>query len=218
MLEAEAVSSSDEVASPINAARSRAAARKARQSIRTISTETQRNLQDLKRKRGTPQGPSAVVSPEKLQPQALAPPPAFLEPNIEISPEIVMLARNFSQRRPAFLKPPVLSSERLRVDASSVYLYAAEGCMTFDEMWATALSSTRFNGPRRHAPFRELHRLSDPYLLDCSDWAENIRWAKEQYRVFGSDTWTEYDYHLECITQHRRDVLWVSEEAVRSAY
>ena len=210
------ISSNDEVASPINAARSRAAARKARQSIRTISTETQRNLRDLKRKRDTPQGPSAVVSPEKVQPPALALPPAVLEPEVVISPEIMSLARKFSQRHPAFLKPPVLSTDRLRVDASSLYLYAADGCTTFDQMWATALSSTRFNGPRRYAPFRELHRLSDPNFLDCSDWAENIRWAKEQHRVFGSETWTEYDYHLECITQHRRDMLWVSEEAVQA--
>lgn len=133
-----------------------------------------------------------------------------------ISPEIMGAARIFSSRQPILLTPPVLSANRLRVDASSIYLYAADGCCSMQEMWASALSSTRFGGPRRHAPFRELHRLSDPSPLDSSDWAENIRWAKEQQRAFGSDTWTEYDNHLEIITEARRATLWVSEETVRA--
>jgi hypothetical protein len=137
---------------------------------------------------------------------------------MDVSPEMMSLARAFSARKPIFLQPPVLSDNRLRVDWSTIYLYAAEGCTTMDEMWATALSSTRFNGPRRHAPFRELHRLTDPLPTDESDWAENIRWAKEQYKFFGSTTWTEYDYHLELITEHRRAVYWVSEEAIMYSY
>ena len=80
-------------------------------------------------------------------------------------------------------------------------------------MYASAFDSARFNGPRRAPPFRELHRLSDPDVADTSDWAENIRWAKEQWREFGS-VWTEYDWHLECITEHRREVGWVSEEVI----
>jgi hypothetical protein len=144
--------------------------------------------------------------------------PAILESDVYIGPEMMSLARAYPPLRPIFLQPPALSTNRLRIDPSSIYLYAADGCTTLEAMWATALSYSRFNGPRRHAPFRELYRLSDPDSDDGSDWAENIRWAKEQYHVFGSDTWTEYDYHLECITEHRREVLWASEEAVMAGY
>lgn len=131
-----------------------------------------------------------------------------------VGPEVMKAVKHFAQRQPVWLAPPTLSADRLKVDASSIYLYAADGCSTFAEMWESALSSSRFRGPRRHAPFRELHRLSDPHPSDASDWAENIRWAKEQYKAFGSETWTEYDYHLECITDHRREMMWVSEEAI----
>jgi hypothetical protein len=121
------------------------------------------------------------------------------------------LARNFVHRKPILLKPPFLDPGRLIVGGHSVHLYAEIGAT---DLWASALSSSRFGGPRRHPPFRELYRLTDPSPRDCSDWAENIRWAKEQERVFGSKTWTEYDYHLEQITEHRREILWVSEEAI----
>lgn len=143
------------------------------------------------------------------------PPPSrpFSRDNVVISPGIMKLARNFTPGQSLYLKPPVLSSNRLRVDNRSVYLYAADGCTSFAEMWDSALSSTRFGGPRRHPPFRELHRLTSPPAWDVSDWAENIRWAKEQYRLFGSETWTEYDAHLEMITGHRR-MVWASEEAI----
>lgn len=184
---------------------------KARQVIRSISTETQRNIHELKRqKRGGSKVTNVIA--------ARFPSPTSFDPDVYISPEVLSLAREHPRRLPTFLQPPVLSSNRLRIDPSSIYLYAAEGCTTLDAMWATALSYARFNGPRRHAPFRELYTLSEPDGRDASDWAENIRWAKEQYRVFGSDTWTEYDYHLERITEHRRAVFWVSEEAVMATY
>jgi len=133
-------------------------------------------------------------------------------PPSPIDPDIATAVRAFCYRTPSFLKAPVLSPHRLVVDEKSVYLYAEEGTTN---LWASALSSTRFNGPRRHPPFRELYRLTDPKVEDASDWAENIRWAKEQYRCFESVTWTEYDYHLEMITEHRREIHWVSEEAIK---
>ena len=121
-------------------------------------------------------------------------------------------AAHVAVRPPPILAPaPVLSRDRPKVDAQSIFLYAAEGCTTIEEMWASALSSTRFGGPRTAAPYRELYRLTDPEPWDVSDWAENIRWAKEQHRAFGVTTWTEYDYHLEQITQIRRQTMWVSE-------
>jgi hypothetical protein len=133
-------------------------------------------------------------------------------PDIPIDPVLMKTARDHSQRKHIFLKPPVLSRGRLVVDELSVHLYAAPDAT---DLWKSALSSSRFNGPRRHPPFRELHRLTDPSPLDDSDWAENIRWAKEQEKMFGSKTWTEYDYHLECITEHRRKTMWVSKEAIQ---
>ncbi|KAF2849707.1 hypothetical protein T440DRAFT_124438 [Plenodomus tracheiphilus IPT5] len=133
-----------------------------------------------------------------------------------VRPEVLEVVKAYAFRRPVWLAPPILSANRLKIDNFSLQLYAAEGCTNEAEMWITALSCYRFRGPRRHAPFRELHRLTEPDPKDTSDWAENIRWAKEQHRAFGSETWTEYDYHLEMITEHRRGTMWVSEETVRA--
>jgi hypothetical protein len=202
--EAEIISD-DEYGSPVNAVHSRAAARKARAVIRSMSTETERAIESLEKQK------SEMTVKKSQMPQAQ---PARA---VEISPEIMSLARDFSTDIPSFLKPPVLSANRLRIDSSSIFLYATEGCTNIAEMWNSALSSTRFNGPRRHPPFRELHRLTDPPANDVSDWAENIRWAKKQHAVYGSETWTEYDYHLEQITEHRRG-NWVSEEAIRASF
>ncbi|KAF1954289.1 hypothetical protein CC80DRAFT_506333 [Byssothecium circinans] len=134
-----------------------------------------------------------------------------------ISPALMAAARIFTHK-PKFLKPPVLPRDRATVDNHSVWLYSADTCTTMTERWESALSSTRFNGPRRHPPFRELYRLTDPPAYDVSDWAENIRWAKEQEKVFGSTTWTEYDYYLEQITEERRRTGWFSDEALRGGY
>lgn len=70
-------------------------------------------------------------------------------------------------------------------------------------------------GARRNPPWRELHRLTVPRKDDMSDWAENIRWAREQWEVYGS-VWTEYGYSLEVIGEHRVGSLWVSEEVIRA--
>ena len=127
-------------------------------------------------------------------------------------------AHAYATRVPVFLPPPVLSANRMIVGPYTVYLYAQEGCRNEDELWASALSMYRFGGPRRHAPFRELYRLTEPMEWDTSGWAENVRWAKEQYKYFGVTTWTEYDDHLECISRWRMQSLWVSEEVVRAPF
>ncbi len=129
-------------------------------------------------------------------------------------PEMMAAARAYATRTPVYLSPPVISADRLIIDSLTVYLFAQEGCRNEEELWASALSTYRFGGPRRHAPFRELYRLTEPMAWDTSDWAENIRWAKEQYKLFGIETWTEYDDHLERITSWRRQTLWVSEEVI----
>jgi hypothetical protein len=224
--EAEMVSDDDSISA--SAGRGRAAARKARQAIRGLSTETQRNIESLTKQKNkdSPKSQSfpqlgQVLSPQLgqfLLPQqaqrlALQRAQQLPPPGAEPSPEMLSLAKAFStDRKPAYLKPPYLSKDRLRVDSLNVHAYADDECNTLAEIWDSALSSTRFGGPRRSPPFRELHRLTDPPVEDVSDWAENIRWAKEQHKVYGS-VWTEYDNHLEQITEHRR-MLWVSEEAI----
>lgn len=132
-----------------------------------------------------------------------------------IDPELLHCAASWVASRPApILAPaPALSRDRLKIDEKSIFLYAEAGCTSREEMWASALSSTRFGGPRTSAPYRELYRLTAPEPWDLSDWAESIRWAKEQHRAFGVKTWTEYDYHLEQMTQIRRETMWVSQEA-----
>lgn len=130
------------------------------------------------------------------------------------APEVMDAAREYLNREPIYLTPPVLSEGRLRIDDYSIYLYSSPPHTSMEAMYASAYDHARFNGPRRHAPFRELHLLSQPYPNDTSDWAENIRWAKQQFAMFGS-IWTEYDYFLECITAHRHEIGWVSEEVIR---
>ncbi|KAF9693151.1 hypothetical protein EKO04_008852 [Ascochyta lentis] len=156
---------------------------------------------------------SSAVLMEQFRASAAAAKPAH-KSFMDNSPGMVAAARAYEHRVPVYLTPPVLSANRMIIDPYTVYLYAQEGCRNEDELWASALSTYRFGGPRRHAPFRELYRLTEPMAWDTSDWAENIRWAKEQYKEFGVETWTEYDDHLERITRWRMQTLWVSEETV----
>ncbi|KAF1828291.1 hypothetical protein BDW02DRAFT_603541 [Decorospora gaudefroyi] len=201
---AEDASDTEEIESPSTAVRGRLAARKARFHIKASFVP--------ERTPPKPKAPKVGVSTQKgKQPQKDI--PAYMTSTYD--PEVMDAARAFSSRKPLFIQPPVLSANRLKIDNLSVYLYSLPPHTSLAEMYASAFSSTRFNGPRRHAPFRELHMLSDPDPMDISDWAENIRWAKEQWSVFGT-VWTEYDYFLDCISEHRRAFGWVSEEAVRA--
>ena len=130
-------------------------------------------------------------------------------------PDVMTAAAAFHTRTPTFHQPPVLSANRLRIDNMSIYLYSLPPYTNLADMYASAYSFSRFGGPRRSAPFRELHLLGEPDPRDVSDWAENVRWAKEQNQTFGS-VWTEYEYYLECILEIRRVTGWVSEEAIRA--
>jgi hypothetical protein len=131
----------------------------------------------------------------------------------DISPSVMEAARAYPPRQPIYLPAPALSANRLKIDDMSIFLYSLPPHTNLDDMYASAYSFYRFSGPRRSAPFRELHLLGEPDVMDISDWAENIRWAKAQHKAFGT-VWTEYDYYLECITEHRQAINWVSEEAV----
>lgn len=126
-------------------------------------------------------------------------------PNIEKE-----LVRSFPIRKVVYLKPLPVSTGRVTVDAHNVILYAED---TAGDLWTSAMDCYRFNGPRRHPPWRELHRLNEPYSEDVGDWAENIRWAKEQWKLYGS-VWTEHDHSLEVIKEHRRAICWASEELI----
>lgn len=184
----------EDFGTPVAARGKRLASRKARQTIQE-------------------QSPAVIM--EQFRAAHAAAKPAH-KTFMDHDPEMMAAARAWETRTPLFVPPPVLSKNRLIIDPYTVYLYAQEGCRNEDELWASALSFYRFRGPRRHAPFRELHRLTEPYVWDTSDWAENVRWAKEQYKYFGVETWTEYDDHLACITQVRIQTLWVSEEVVQA--
>ncbi|KAH7351380.1 hypothetical protein BKA66DRAFT_430847 [Pyrenochaeta sp. MPI-SDFR-AT-0127] len=201
--------SEEETPSPLLPRSGRAAAQKARLSIQSSFVGNQ--SPSVLKMQNLPPCSKNIMTMLRPEPKAF---PDFTTKVID--PEIMQAATLFPTRQPVFLRPPVLSANRLRVDAASIHLYAADGCSNMQEMWDSALSSVRFGGPRRHPPFRELHRLTDPSSFDASDWAENIRWAKEQHVAFGSDTWTEYDYHLDLIAQARRETTWVSEEAIRA--
>jgi hypothetical protein len=130
-----------------------------------------------------------------------------------IHPELRKLVRRFEELPPTRLQPPALSAGRMQIDDINVHLYGDENSTSKEQLWATAMSS--LNGPRRHPPFRVLADLTDPEPWDCSDWAENIRWAKSQKMLYSSTTWTEYDDHLEQIKQHRVTSPWVSEELLQ---
>jgi hypothetical protein len=135
--------------------------------------------------------------------------------NAHPTPNQISAAAAFVYQPPAFIKPPVLSLDRLTIDAWNVHLYAEEGCRTAEQRWASALSFYRFDGgPRTSPPFRELHRLTEPAVWDTDDFAENVRWAQQQYKLYGTDTWTEYDAHLELIKKVREAYMWFSEEAI----
>lgn len=190
---------------------------------RTNLDEEDTNIKPTPRTRGRPRGSGSGRYAAKVAMRTIARTMTSVSlplqkstsvPQKTFDPEIEEAAQEFVKQKPAipFLRPLLLSRDRLTIDAYNVAFFAEQGATN---LWASALSSSRFSGPRRHPPFRELHRLTDPELNDMSEWAENVRWAKEQHRVYGS-VWTEYDYSLETITEHRRQTLWGSEELIHS--
>lgn len=68
------------------------------------------------------------------------------------------------------------------------------------------------DGPRTTAPFRPLHLIQGVKCADLSGWAENLRWAREQYMTFGEEGWSECLEHMQRIAQIRQEQLWASSE------
>ncbi|KAF9730854.1 hypothetical protein PMIN01_10812 [Paraphaeosphaeria minitans] len=135
-----------------------------------------------------------------------------------IDPVVFVQMRALEARAPVQVKAPILDCDRIVANDRNVWAYADDGCVTREEMFASAFSYQRFDGARAQAPFRELHRLSDPDPRDMSDWAENIRWAKEQWLYYTIGTWTEFGGHLEQITQWRHDHGWWSDAAIAGGF
>ncbi|KAL1608029.1 hypothetical protein SLS60_002968 [Paraconiothyrium brasiliense] len=110
-----------------------------------------------------------------------------------------------------WMKPPttsgVMSSQALQ------YVFeAGPSPGAVDKFDAYAFGS----GPRTTAPFRPLHLITVDNLKfdDLSGWAENVRWAAEQYATFRETGWTECPEHMEQIAQHRQEQTWASAELV----
>lgn len=67
-------------------------------------------------------------------------------------------------------------------------------------------------GPRIVAPFRPLHLMNTERLrvADVTSWAENLRWAREQFLTFGETGWTESPEHMDLIAEIRMSQVWAS--------
>ncbi|KAH7562814.1 hypothetical protein BM1_02334 [Bipolaris maydis] len=116
---------------------------------------------------------------------------------------------------PALLTPPILPTNRLQITTQNLHKYALPPFRSQDDMYTTAFHYKRFGGARQSAPYRELHNLCCLDDNDTGDWAENIRFATEQWLYYGS-IWTEFEGHLEKIRSARLAWVWKSPEAIRA--
>ncbi|KAF2004714.1 hypothetical protein P154DRAFT_586319 [Amniculicola lignicola CBS 123094] len=171
-----------------------------------LASKPRINFSDFpKRRRDSPTLSELVADLSSAPSDLLTPTPERTPSPSEI--ELQRKARAYVKPKPVYLPAPRLPKDRLKIDAMNVGVFAEDGAK---DLWKSAMSFERFGGPRRMAPFRELHGLTDPPHADFSDWAENVRWAKEQFVAFGS-VWVENGYDLERITEWRRENHWVSD-------
>lgn len=63
-----------------------------------------------------------------------------------------------------------------------------------------------------------LQDISDPNEKDIAGWAENLRWAREQWKFFpdavGNTGWNESPEQMERIAEIREQQVWLSDELV----
>lgn len=111
-----------------------------------------------------------------------------------------------------YLCPPPIPFDLPLFHDGNVHEYALAPSGSLDDMYEFVYNYMRFGGPRLIGPFRELHLLSDPMSNDTSDFAEDIRWAKQQFADFGN-IWMETPEHLHAIAAHRLSIGWQSDEA-----
>lgn len=73
-----------------------------------------------------------------------------------------------------------------------------------------------YYGPRTTPPYWMLHWIDDPDRHDFSYFAENIRWAKEQYNLYKERGWTESPENMAQINEIRVQGPWLSPGFVAS--
>lgn len=87
-------------------------------------------------------------------------------------------------------------------------------CAEHDVDETDPFSAYAFGGPRHEVPFRMLCDIQEPNTADISGWAENLRWAAEQYKYFGDAMdhrgWNESPLHMERIAYIRQQSIWAS--------
>ncbi|KAF2014113.1 hypothetical protein BU24DRAFT_451259 [Aaosphaeria arxii CBS 175.79] len=116
------------------------------------------------------------------------------------------------EKPPPYLEPLPLPEFRPIIHFYNVHEYAADGAV---DQWDSAYDFYRRTAygialPRLEAPHRELHRLSVPNDGDIGEFAESVRWARQQWDWYGS-VWLENPFSLAFIYEHRKMTLWHSD-------
>lgn len=61
-----------------------------------------------------------------------------------------------------------------------------------------------------------LQNIGEPHEKDISGWAENLRWAHKQWKIFpdalGNTGWNESPEQMEMIVSIREKQVWLSDE------
>ncbi|KAH7128192.1 hypothetical protein B0J11DRAFT_483896 [Dendryphion nanum] len=81
-----------------------------------------------------------------------------------------------------------------------------------DSIFQDVYDTYAFAVPWESPPYRPLYRIKGPAKNDVGWWAENIRWAAEQYEMFAITGWNETMEHMKEIEKHRFEQPWVSDE------
>ncbi|EMD62376.1 hypothetical protein COCSADRAFT_94418 [Bipolaris sorokiniana ND90Pr] len=158
-------------------------------------------------------GKRAAVEPETVAPQLdLGHNYQYTQPYTE--PYVQPYATT-ANPLPVLLTPPILPANRLQITSQNIHHYALPPFASQSDMWTTAFHYKRFGGARQSAPYRELHTLCCLDENDTGDWAENIRFATEQWLYYGT-IWTEFEGHLKKIRKARLEWGWKSPEAIRA--
>ncbi|OAL47559.1 hypothetical protein IQ07DRAFT_515643 [Pyrenochaeta sp. DS3sAY3a] len=135
------------------------------------------------------------------------------EPDVKLLAEL----RERANINNTYVDPPRIPHGIIVIDSMNIRACAAPGLQEPEELEESAWSAASFGGPRTYPPYRELHKLRGLDPSDFSDWAENIRWAKQQHEMYGLEegyAWREEDSQLEVITAIRRETKWISEDYI----
>lgn len=142
-------------------------------------------------------------------------PPSIRTSSSGPAPKLLAELRERANINNGYVEPPRIPHGIIVLDSMNIRTCAAPGLQELEELEESAWSAVRLGGPRTYPPYRELHKLRGLDPNDFSDWAENIRWAKQQHEKYGTKdghAWREKDFQLEVITAIRRETSWISEE------